>query len=114
MSPVPRRMLLLLGAGLLLVAAIVGCAARPPAEKAKLAASTQKPINQGGSVAPAIPRPPAPMQLSDGWRYLPDPHNLGIAMDWGRGGAANQPWAPVSIPNDFNPTVSGTSNGAAG
>jgi Glycosyl hydrolases family 2, TIM barrel domain/Glycosyl hydrolases family 2, sugar binding domain/Glycosyl hydrolases family 2 len=106
-------MLLLLGAGLLLVAAIVGCAARAPAEKAKLAASTQKPINQGGSVAPAIPRPPAQVQLSDGWRYLADPHNLGIAEDWGRGGAANQPWTPVAIPNDFNPTVSSTSDSAA-
>src|SRR5262249_17816979 len=90
----------------------VGSAARAPAEKAKLAASTQKSVNQGGSVGPATPRPPGPVQLDSGWRFLPDPHNLGVAEDWGRGGATNQPWAPVTIPNDFNPTVSTTADPA--
>ena len=65
---------------------------------------------QGGKVSPAIPRPPAPVRLTDGWRYLPDPHNLGIAEDWGRGGAATEPWTPVTIPNVFNSVVSSTSN----
>jgi beta-glucuronidase len=110
MWPVRRRMLLLVGAGLLLLGAIVGSAGRAPAEKAKLAASTRKSVNQGGSIGPAVPRPPAPVSLDTGWRYLPDPHNLGIAEDWGGGGAASQPWAPVAIPDDFNPTVSTTSD----
>ncbi len=71
--------------------------------------------DQGGAQAPAIPRPPAPIQLTGGWRYLADPHNLGIAEDWGRGGAANEPWAPVTIPNDFNATVSsGSDTGTVG
>jgi hypothetical protein len=102
-------MLLLAGAGLLLLTAIMGCAANAPAEKAKQAASTR---NQGGSVGPATARPPAPVQLDTGWRYLPDPGNLGIAEDWGSGGAASQPWVPVTIPNDFNPNVSSTSDSA--
>jgi hypothetical protein len=110
MWSVRRRMLLLVGAASLLLGVIVGSAARAPAEKAKLAASTHKSLDQGGSVGRATPRPPAPVQLGSGWQYLADPHNLGIAEDWGRGGAASQPWSPVALPNDYNPTVSGTSD----
>jgi hypothetical protein len=80
------------------------------ARAAHKAGKAGKAGDQGGTIAPAIPRPPAPLQLSDGWRYLPDPHNLGIAEDWGRGGAATQPWAPVTLPNDFNTTVSSTTD----
>ncbi len=65
----------------------------------------------GGTVGPATPRPPAPVALTDGWRYLPDPHNLGVAEDWGRGGAANLAWTPVTIPNDYNPVVTSASDG---
>ena len=59
---------------------------------------------------PRDPRPPAAIALSDGWRYLADPHNLGVAEDWGRGGGANLPWAPVALPNDFNASVSSSSD----
>src|SRR5262249_44590753 len=35
------------------------------------------------------------------------------AEDWGRGGAASQPWTPTTIPNDFNSTVSATTDSAS-
>ena len=54
--------------------------------------------------------PPAPVSVSDGWKSVPDPHNLGIAEDWGQGGGGTLPWAPVSLPNDFNATVSASSD----
>ena len=66
--------------------------------------------DQGGAVGAPTPRPPASISLTDGWRYLPDPHNLGDAEDWGRGGAAGLAWSPVTLPNDFNPVVSSTSD----
>ncbi len=130
---VTRRTLLLIVCGYLVVAAFSGAvaslgASRTDAGAAEPSTPAATPphivlIDQrvprrpgksgdrgGGTIAPAIPRPPAPLQLTDGWRYLTDPHNLGIAEDWGRGGAPNQPWAPVTIPNDFNSTVSSTSD----
>jgi beta-galactosidase/beta-glucuronidase len=66
--------------------------------------------DQGGAVGASTPRPPASIPLTDGWRYLSDPHNLGVAEDWGRGGAAGLAWSPVTIPNDFNPVVSSASD----
>jgi hypothetical protein len=139
MPPVRRRTLLLIAGGYLLVAALTGAIAsigsgdtESTAGPATAAApgpslapapvrhivliSERLPRRHGkagdgdGSLAPPTPRPPAPVQLSSGWRYLADPHNLGIAEDWGRGGAANEPWAPVGIPNDFNATVSSSSD----
>jgi beta-glucuronidase len=41
-----------------------------------------------------------------GWRYLADPGDVGVRDDWPHGGAAQQSWDPVSMPNDFNPVVS--------
>jgi len=49
--------------------------------------------------------PPAPVPLDSGWSYLPDPDNVGLTQDWGQGGAPSSGWTPVSLPNDFNPTV---------
>ncbi len=58
------------------------------------------------SAAQAAARPPAAMPLDDGWRYQPDPGNIGMNQNWGQGGAPSSGWVPVTIPNDFNPTVS--------
>ena len=103
MSTIVRRILLLLGAGLLILA---GAAATSTSRDVAKPTSG----NQGGALLPATTRPPASIPLSAGWQYLPDPHNLGIAEDWGRGAAASQPWAPVTLPNDFNPAVSSSSD----
>jgi hypothetical protein len=119
-STLRRRMLPFIGCGLLLVAVLAGCGARGGSGQRKATVlgghpSARGSADQGGSVGPATPRPPAAVPLDSGWRYLPDPHNRGIAEDWGRGGAAGEPWVAVSIPNDFNPTVSSSSDvGAVG
>jgi hypothetical protein len=60
--------------------------------------------------SPAASSPPATVSLTDGWKSVPDPHNLGIAEDWGQGGGGTLPWAPVSLPNDYNASVSPTSD----
>jgi Glycosyl hydrolases family 2, TIM barrel domain/Glycosyl hydrolases family 2/Glycosyl hydrolases family 2, sugar binding domain len=59
----------------------------------------------GGTTGPPTPRPPAPIPLTSGWSYLPDPNDAGLGQSWGQGGAPNTGWASVSIPNDFNPIV---------
>jgi hypothetical protein len=139
MSAVPRRMLPLVGLSLVLLAGVGGSAARVDIRKSKAEIHTQAAVgdsaatlraaahhggsggtgvtgtSHGGTAGPPTPRPPAPVLLTEGWRYLPDPHNLGVAEDWGRGGAANLAWTPVSMPNDFNPAISSASdNGAIG
>ena len=127
--PMRRRTLLLIAGGYLVVAALTAAVAslgsggpsitlEPPAAAAartvlidqRLPRPPGRAGDPDGTIGPATPQPPASVELSDGWQYLPDPHNLGIAEDWGRGGAANEPWAPVAIPNDFNATVSRTSD----
>jgi beta-glucuronidase len=49
---------------------------------------------------------PRPVSLSEGWQFLPDPRNIGLADNWAHGGATTFSWAPVTIPNTFNPTIS--------
>ncbi len=65
---------------------------------------------QGVVARSAVARPPATVALTDGWKWVPDPHNLGIAEDWGQGGGGALAWSPVSLPNAFNAAVSSTSN----
>jgi beta-glucuronidase len=48
---------------------------------------------------------PAPVPLTSGWSYLPDPHNVGVRHGWAMTGAPGAGWSPVAIPNDFNPVV---------
>jgi beta-glucuronidase len=57
---------------------------------------------------PGPPRkaPPPQVLLNHGWRFLADRGDVGVREGWPQGGAAGRPWAPVSIPNDFNPLVS--------
>ncbi|MDQ6806648.1 MAG: hypothetical protein M3065_17160 [Actinomycetota bacterium] len=50
--------------------------------------------------------PPRPVTLAQGWQYLPDPSNIGLADNWAHGGATTFNWTPVTIPNTFNPTIS--------
>jgi hypothetical protein len=50
--------------------------------------------------------PPQPVSLDQGWQYLADPKNIGLADNWAHGGATTFSWAPVTIPSTFNPTNS--------
>lgn len=58
---------------------------------------------------PVAPNPPRPIALTQGWQYLADPSNLGLADNWAHGGATTFPWAPVTIPNSFNTSISAAS-----
>jgi Glycosyl hydrolases family 2, TIM barrel domain/Glycosyl hydrolases family 2, sugar binding domain/Glycosyl hydrolases family 2 len=53
--------------------------------------------------------PPAAIALSDGWRYVADPGDVGLREHWANGGPG-LPWAQVTMPDDFNATVTATSN----
>ncbi|HWF75341.1 MAG TPA: glycoside hydrolase family 2 TIM barrel-domain containing protein [Solirubrobacteraceae bacterium] len=55
---------------------------------------------------PVTLKPPGPITLDQGWQYLADPHNIGLADNWAHGGATTFTWGPVTIPNTFNPTIS--------
>ncbi len=61
--------------------------------------------SSGSGVGPPTLRPPAPIALDSGWSSQADPDNVGLSQSWGQGGAPKGGWSPVSIPNDFNPTV---------
>ena len=141
MPTLPRRVLLLIGTGLLLVAAVGWSSTRAhhgqaQADSTVVQASAETDPDQPitahrlqprPALRPAHPAraasgapgrrasaagapPPAPVPVSDGWKAVPDPHNLGIAEDWGQGGGGTLPWAPVSLPNGYNATVSPTSD----
>lgn len=45
--------------------------------------------------------PPAPVALSQGWQYAPDPGDEGQQRGWPTGGAGAA-WRPVSVPHVFN------------
>ncbi len=69
----------------------------------------------GGRRAPSPPTPPVSLQppaaipLTQGWSYRADPGSVGVRARW-RDGAPRLRWMPVSIPNDFNPVVSNTTD----
>jgi hypothetical protein len=134
-SPVRRRLPLLVGAALL--AAGLGPAAvapaRPRAAPGARTSAAVRPRAAPGARTSAVARPraapatrtsaavrpraahatalpPAAVRLDSGWSYLPDPDNAGLAQGWGQGGAPTGGWTPVSIPNDFNPTVTSASD----
>ena len=105
MSVVRRRALTLAAVGIALFTA-----APFPAGAAR-----HRPTGGGGvGGSPASPSepvsltPPAPIPLTTGWRFLSDPHNVGVRDGWPDGAGANLPWTSVSIPNDFNSLVSNT------
>jgi hypothetical protein len=50
--------------------------------------------------------PPRALPLTQGWQYLADPGNIGLADNWAHGGATTLGWSPVTIPNTFNPAIS--------
>jgi beta-glucuronidase len=55
--------------------------------------------------------PPPAITLGQGWRLRMDPHGVGLAAGWYRPSATTgSSWAPVSIPDDFNPKVTRTSD----
>lgn len=57
-------------------------------------------------VAAVSNRPPAAVALSSGWRYLGDTRNTGVSAGWASGSVPLSRGVPVSLPHDFNPTVS--------
>lgn len=59
---------------------------------------------------PVARNPPQPIALTQGWQYLADPTNIGLADNWAHGGATTLGWAPVSIPNTFNTTISASAD----
>lgn len=71
---------------------------RPAAATARSTRATARPV--------VLARPPAAIPLDAGWRYQPDPQDVGLAQSWGQGGAPPGGWTSVSIPHDFNPVVS--------
>lgn len=127
MSSLPRRVMLLIGTLLLLLAAVGWSSTRGTRVRATAASRVVRatpgthpgdafpqlqptPDLRSPLAAPAIANPPAPVALTNGWTWVPDPHNLGIAEDWGQGGGGDLPWSPVALPNDYNATVSSTSD----
>jgi hypothetical protein len=117
MSAVPRRMLLLTGLLFLLLTgaswALTHASRGKTSAKAERAAVKHRaptPRAHSAAALPVTPRPPASVSLRSGWRWLPDPHNLGVAEDWGQGGAQTEGWLPVDVPNDFNATVADAAN----
>ena len=50
--------------------------------------------------------PPRSVALTQGWQYLADPHDIGLEDNWEHGGATTFAWAPVTIPNSFDTTMS--------
>jgi beta-glucuronidase len=65
-----------------------------------------------GSTPPGAPTstPPSRVSLDDGWRYLADPQDVGLARGWGLGGAPVAGWKQVTMPNDFNPGVTSSAD----
>jgi beta-glucuronidase len=59
---------------------------------------------------PLAQNAPVPVPLTNGWRYLADPGNVGLAMDWAHGGAAKLAWSQVTVPHVFNPVVANTTD----
>jgi beta-glucuronidase len=55
---------------------------------------------------PVTVNPPRPITLDQGWQFLPDPTNIGLADNWAHGGATTFKWGPVTVPNTFNTTIS--------
>ena len=53
---------------------------------------------------------PEPIPLTQGWEYLADPRNIGLADNWGDGGATTFDWTPVTIPNSFNTALTSVSD----
>jgi Glycosyl hydrolases family 2, TIM barrel domain/Glycosyl hydrolases family 2, sugar binding domain/Glycosyl hydrolases family 2 len=51
--------------------------------------------------AAAASGPPAPVSLSAGWQFRPDPQDRGLAAHWERGGAGAG-WRAVSVPHVFD------------
>jgi beta-glucuronidase len=55
--------------------------------------------------------PPPAITLSAGWRLRMDPRRIGLSDGWYRTGSTTRAsWTPVSIPDDFNPKVTRTSD----
>ena len=111
MSPVPRRMLLA-GCGLLLVVVlagvVAGCGAGGP--KARTNPTAPPVVRTAEQVGPATAQPPAAVPLTAGWRYRADPRNVGLAQHWAKIRPPTAGWSPVTIPNDFNTVISGSSD----
>jgi Glycosyl hydrolases family 2, TIM barrel domain/Glycosyl hydrolases family 2, sugar binding domain len=95
-----RTLLLLAGCGLAFVVAV---GASAPGRNVTRRAAVVTPA------ATISATPPGAIALTDGWRYLADPGNVGLARHWATGGAAKLGWSRVAVPSVFNPVISNTS-----
>jgi beta-glucuronidase len=103
MPAVGRRTALLVTCGLLAVVAVRASAGGGGS------GPTRAPGAAARSLAPGTQAldPPAPVALATGWRYRPDPGNIGLHEHWER--PSGLAWTSVAIPDDFNSTVSDSS-----
>ncbi|PZS11997.1 MAG: hypothetical protein DLM64_05740, partial [Solirubrobacterales bacterium] len=95
-----------------LVAVAIAVVAIPPASGGGAGSPTRVAGAGVRSLSARGPRlsPPAAVPLATGWRYAPDPGNVGLRNHWESAAGTRLGWAPVTIPNDFNPTVAGASD----
>jgi hypothetical protein len=66
-------------------------------------ARTAAPAERASDPAPSNRQPPAAISLDSGWRFAPDPRDVGVAQGWARTQHAR--WRPVAVPSVFNPLV---------
>lgn len=87
------------GAPLLVALALLGCGGASRSAHDHPAAASETVV-----AAPTL-APPPPLGLDAGWRYRADPGDAGLARDWANLPVQGAVWAPVTLPDDFNPDV---------
>jgi hypothetical protein len=111
MSRPSRRITLLLGCGLAFVALGAGFAMHHRSATHGTALSHRSlTAVLAAPDGPVSAMPPAPVALMSGWRFAPDPNDVGLAGGWAMRPALASTWAPVALPHDFNPVISAASN----
>jgi Glycosyl hydrolases family 2, TIM barrel domain/Glycosyl hydrolases family 2, sugar binding domain/Glycosyl hydrolases family 2 len=96
--PFPRATILVGAAALAAVASAVALGGCGSSGGSKAAAEQADP-------AASPLRATASISLDNGWRFYADPRNLGIGEGWSAGPRKGSGGTPVTIPDDFNPTV---------
>jgi Glycosyl hydrolases family 2, TIM barrel domain/Glycosyl hydrolases family 2, sugar binding domain/Glycosyl hydrolases family 2 len=89
-----QRVWSLIGAAAAAASLLVGCGS---------GAGTAAPTERASDPAPSNRQPPAAISLDSGWRFAPDPRDVGLAQGWAR--TQHAPSAPAAVPSVFNPLV---------